>query len=164
MLTLPLHSPRLALREFQADDLAAYQTLRGTPAFGRCYAPAEVSPAFSAMLLRRFIAQQDEPRRAWQLAIARRGDGQLIGSVGLREACGGEAEFGIELAETAWGRGYAEEAARLMLGFGRQRLACSRFRARCAPGNVAMLMLAMRLGFEMQPLRDGRRLDLLLAA
>lgn len=165
MLILAEPDGRLRLRDFRGSDLDAYLAVRRGAAFGRHYAPEQMGADFSARLLENFLAQQGRtPRRDWQLAIERIDDGALIGSVGLRGAGGGEAEFGIELAETAWRQGYAREAARLMLAFGRERLACRRFRAHCAPGNVAMLLLAQRLGFDMQPLRDGRRLDLLLAA
>ena len=50
-------------------------------------------------------------------------DKALLGSVGLRGlGRGGEASFGIELAEPAWGQGYALEAARVMLDFGYRQL------------------------------------------
>ncbi|MFB9159794.1 GNAT family N-acetyltransferase [Chromobacterium violaceum] len=165
MLILAERDGRLKLRDFRESDFDAYLAMRRGAAFGRHYEPEQMSAAFSARLLEGFLVQRRQtPRVDWQLAIERCGDGALIGSVGLRSAGGGEAEFGIELAETAWRQGYAEEAARLMLAFGRERLACRRFHAHCAPGNVAMLLLAQRLGFGMQPLRDGRRLDLLLSA
>ncbi|WP_434631885.1 GNAT family N-acetyltransferase [Chromobacterium sp. CV08] len=165
MLSAALRSERLRLRDFLPTDHDAYLAARRGAAFGRHARPEQRSDDFSAGLLARFIEQQRQtPRRDWQLAVVRADDGALIGSVGLRGAAGGEAEFGIELDETVWRHGYAAEAAGLMLAFGRERLSCRRFHARCAPGNVAMLALAMRLGFEMQPLRDGGRLDLLLAA
>ncbi|AXE29794.1 hypothetical protein DK842_07775 [Chromobacterium phragmitis] len=164
MLTLAEPNGRLRLRDFLPSDLDAYLAVRRGAAFGRHYAVEQTRADFSARLLSGFLAQQRQsPRRDWQLAIVR-ADGALIGSAGLRGVDAGEAEFGIELAEAAWRQGYAVEAAGLMLAFGRERLACRRIRAHCAPGNVAMLSLARKLGFDMQPLRDGRRLDLLLAA
>ncbi|MEO9454151.1 GNAT family N-acetyltransferase, partial [Chromobacterium phragmitis] len=157
MLTLAEPNGRLRLRDFLPSDLDAYLAVRRGAAFGRHYAAEQTRADFSARLLSGFLAQQRQsPRRDWQLAIVR-ADGALIGSAGLRGVDAGEAEFGIELAEAAWRQGYAVEAAALMLAFGRERLACRRIRAHCAPGNVAMLSLARKLGFDMQPLRDGRR-------
>ncbi|WP_158300991.1 GNAT family N-acetyltransferase [Chromobacterium sp. ATCC 53434] len=165
MLSAALQGERLRLRDFLPSDRDAYLAARRGAAFGRHAQPEQRTEAFSAGLLARFLEQQRQtPRWDWQLAVVRAVDGALIGSVGLRGAAGGEAEFGIELDEAVWRRGYAAEAAALMLAFGRERLGCRRFHARCVPGNVAMLALAMRLGFEMQPLRDGGRLELLLVA
>ncbi|WP_158253620.1 GNAT family N-acetyltransferase [Chromobacterium alticapitis] len=157
MLSLPLISERLLLRDFHEEDLPVYQALRASPAFGRHYQPDEVSPFFSALLLRRFIEQQAEPRRAWQLAIALRANGELIGSVGLRSgAAPGAASFGLELAEAAWGQGLALEAGRLLLDAGFNQLGLHRIEADTAEGNLAARRLAARLGFAEGPAREGR--------
>ncbi|WP_168209783.1 GNAT family N-acetyltransferase [Chromobacterium paludis] len=157
MLILPLISPRLELRDFREDDLSGYQALRASAAFGRHYRRDEVSPAFSAMLLRRFIEQQGAPRRNWQLAIIRRDDGELIGSVGLRDgAAAGVASFGLELAESSWGQGLAREAGRLLLDAGFNQLGLRRIEADTAEGNLPARRLAASLGFVEGPARDGR--------
>ena len=166
MLSPLLYSRRLLLRDFQPEDHGAYAQMRSGREFLRHYSPAETGPAFSGQLLLRFLAQQrEQPRRSWQLAIVRSDDKALIGSVGLRGlGRGGEADFGIELAEPAWGQGYAMEAARMMLDFGYRQLGWHRIWADCAPGNIAMLQLARRLGFMVQPLGAEPRLSLLLSA
>lgn len=157
MLILPLRSPRLILRDFIAEDLEPYGRLRSGLAFGRHYPAAETAPAFSSRLLDRFISQQQSPRRAWQLAVIRRDDGKLVGSVGLRLTVSpGVASFGAELAEAAWGQGYVEEAARLLLDAGFNHLGVNRVEADTAEGNAAALRLAGRLGFVAAPTRDGR--------
>ncbi|MCP1291200.1 MULTISPECIES: GNAT family N-acetyltransferase [Chromobacterium] len=166
MLSPLLYSRRLMLRDFRPDDHAAYAMARSGREFARHYPPEELTPARSGQLLLRFLEQQrDAPRRGWQLAIVRVEDKALLGSVGLRGlGRGGEAGFGIELAESAWGQGYALEAARMMLDFGYRQLGWHRIWADCAPGNIAMLQLARRLGFVVQPLGAEPRLSLLLSA
>ncbi|MGR2680969.1 GNAT family N-acetyltransferase [Chromobacterium haemolyticum] len=166
MLSPLLYSRRLMLRDFRPDDHSAYTMARSGREFARHYPPEEVTPARSGQLLLRFLEQQrDTPRRGWQLAIVRGEDKALLGSVGLRGLeRGGEASFGIELAESAWGQGYALEAARMMLDFGYRQLGWHRIWADCAPGNIAMLQLARRLGFVVQPLGAEPRLSLLLSA
>ncbi|OHX12256.1 hypothetical protein BI347_01120 [Chromobacterium sphagni] len=158
MLILPLVSPRLLLRDFSAADLPRYQQLRGGSRCGPHDSALEASPAFSAQLLERFVDQQrQQPRRAWQLALIRRDDNQLIGSVGLRLSLSpGIAGFGVELAEAAWGQGYAAEAGRLLLDAGFNQLGLSRVEADTAEGNLAARKLAARLGFVPAPSRNGR--------
>ncbi|WP_374424192.1 GNAT family N-acetyltransferase [Chromobacterium sp.] len=165
MLSPLLYSRRLLLRDFRPEDHGAYALVRSGGEFARHYPPEEITPARSGQLLLSFLAQQrDSPRRGWQLAIWRSADKALLGSVGLRGlGRGGEASFGIELAEQAWGQGYALEAARVMLDFGYRQLGWHRIWADCAPGNIAMLQLARRLGFVVQPLGERPRLSLLLS-
>ncbi len=157
-IPLPIETPRLVLRDFVDSDLPAYQRLRSQPVFGRHYANHETTAAFSADLLQRFIGQQqDVPRQYWQLAIVRREDGVLLGSVGLRSGFRpGEARFGIELDESAWGQGYAQEAARPMIDFGFNRCGFRRIEADIAAANQAAQLLASRLGFSDGEVRNGR--------
>jgi len=149
MLTLPLETARLRLRDFCADDADAYCRLRGGGAFGRHYAVHELSPGFSQGLLQQFIAQQQAtPRRAWQLAITLADSGTLIGSVGLRHtSLAGEAQFGIELDQAYWGQGYAREAGAALLHAGFNTLGLHRVEADTHAANLPAQRLATGLGF-----------------
>ena len=162
MLSLPLHSPRLLLRDFTPIDLPAYQALRAAPGFGPRYAAHELTADFSASLLHRFMAQQQaQPRRHWQLAICLH-DGQLIGSVGVRLLnATGEASFGIELAMTHRGQGLATEAAGLLLDTAFNQLGVHRMEADTHAANLPMQSLAARLGFVSSQ-QEGERLKLAL--
>lgn len=149
MLTLPLVTPRLQLRDFCASDQAAYRQLRLGSAFGQHYAAHQLSPDFSDALLQQFIAQQQAtPRRAWQLAITLADGGTLVGSVGLRyTSLAGEAQFGIELGEAYWGQGYAREAGAALLHAGFNPLGLHRVEADTHAANLPAQRLATRLGF-----------------
>ncbi len=149
MLTLPLVTPRLQLRDFCASDQAAYRQLRLGSAFGQHYAAHQLSPDFSDALLQQFIAQQQAtPRRAWQLAITLADGGTLVGSVGLRyTSLAGEAQFGIELGEAYWGQGYAREAGAALLHAGFNPLGLHRVEADTHAANLPAQRLATSLGF-----------------
>lgn len=163
MLSLPLHGPRLLLRDFTPADLPAYQALRAAPGFGPLYAAHELSADFSASLLHRFMAQQHaQPRRHWQLAICLAHSGELIGSVGVRLLnMAGEASFGIELAITHRDQGLATEASRLLLDAAFNQLGLHRMEADTHAANLTMQSLAARLGFVSSQ-REGERLKLAL--
>ena len=92
-------------------------------------------------------ATQD-PRTKYQLAVTN--GGVLIGNCGVRELDANpvEAEYGCELAPTAWGRGYAEEASRALLSFGFESLNLHRIVANTTTGNGPAIALALRLGFR----------------
>lgn len=135
---MQLRTERLLLREFtpaDADALAAYQR---RPEYRRYY--DEVPDA--AELVARFVRwQHEEPRVRYQLAITL--DGRVIGCCGIREA-----EFGLELDPDYWGQGYALEAGRAILAFGRDTLGHRRIRATTNPDHTAAIRLAERLGLR----------------
>jgi [ribosomal protein S5]-alanine N-acetyltransferase len=81
--------------------------------------------------------------------IFRSGDSVLVGSCGLRprdmEAC--IVELGFQLCRTAWGQGYAAEAAGSVIGWAGKR----GFKALIAghhPNNEASRRTLLRLGFN----------------
>lgn len=164
MLTLPLVTPRLQLRDFCASDQAAYRQLRLGSAFEQHYAAHQRSPDFSDALLQQFIAQQQAtPRRTWQLAITLADDGTLIGSVGLRyTSLAGEAQFGIELGQAYWGQGYAREAGTALLHDGFNPLGLHRVETDTHAANLPAQRLATSLGF-VPSRQEGERHILALA-
>jgi ribosomal-protein-alanine N-acetyltransferase len=99
-------------------------------------------------------SQREDPRRKFQLAITVPGEDRLIGNCGIRMQTAGalEAEIGYELAPEHWGRGYATEAARAMLGFGFAELALHRVHANCIAENVASARVLEKLGMR----REGQ--------
>jgi ribosomal-protein-alanine N-acetyltransferase len=89
------------------------------------------------------------PRRNYQLAIARSERDLAIGCIGLRclDQPEGLAEFGCELDPELWGYGLTGEAATTLIDFGRRELRLKTVVARCAPANVRVHRLLVRLGF-----------------
>ena len=64
-------------------------------------------------------------------AVTRRGDPGLVGAVGFVgiDHSHGRAELGFWIAKSCWGRGYATEAARALIGYGFSVLGLHRIHA-----------------------------------
>jgi RimJ/RimL family protein N-acetyltransferase len=148
MAEVPLvETPRLLLRPFRLRDLQAYaamcadqEVMRHIGAGG----PVERDVAWRHMAL--FLG-------SWALlghgmwALERRSDGVLIGRAGFLDPEGWPGcELGWLLARDAWGHGYAFEAARAALAFGRRELGLRDVISLIRPDNTRSLALAERLG------------------
>jgi [ribosomal protein S5]-alanine N-acetyltransferase len=115
---LPLQTERLVVREFTDED---------APGLARAFASPEVlwwDPApFTLERARAWIAKARDgyARSGCGLcAVESRDAGRLIGDCGLVvQAVDGEevVEIGWHLERSAWGRGYATEAARAVLEY-----------------------------------------------
>lgn len=154
-----LATPRLHLREYTPDDLAALAAYQADPRMREFHGPDDVTEAAVANLLALFLRWAAEsPRRHVQLAIAlAEQPGVVIGSCGLRAVDGvlGEAEFGLELAPDRWGRGLAMEASRALLDAGFHDLGLRAVRGESVSANTRVAAMVRRLGFEQAGTRPG---------
>jgi RimJ/RimL family protein N-acetyltransferase len=132
-----IETPRLRLRRLTAEDVEDYAALIGDPEVMRFIGagvPATRHDAVNA--IEEFNARYDSDGFG-QLAVERITDGRVIGRVGFwvwnrRDWTGGwtqselgadaEVELGWALIRSAWGFGYATEAARAMREHGYTRL------------------------------------------
>ena len=148
---MELVTARLRIDVLCPDDAAALFALRSDPAVARYqgWCPADLAAA------RAFIDQQSRaavPCGWFQRAIRLREDGRLIGDLGvnLPEDTTESVEFGISLAPSAQGRGYAAEAVRALFDqlFG----PCDRHRVHASvdPRNLACLALLRSLGMRQE--------------
>ena len=152
---MSIETPRLTLREFLVGDWPAVLAYQSDPRYLRLYAWTERSEADVQAFVAGFVASHAvEPRLKYQLAITLRDRGELIGNCGIRLAGPGarNADLGYEVAPEHWGRGYATEAARAMVGFGFEELGLHRVRAECVPENAASRRVMEKLGMR----REGR--------
>lgn len=160
MARLTIRTARLILRDFQPSDRDAYCELRAHPDFQRFYPAKDVSTKRSAELLGEFLCWATEiPRLRFQLAIEEPRLG-LIGSCGVRIIGDDkdQATFGCELGREYWGRGYAVEAARALIGFAFSDLGVRRIQAETLSENRPALSLARRLGMRVETRhRRGQR-------
>jgi [ribosomal protein S5]-alanine N-acetyltransferase len=139
--------PRLTLREFRTDDLDASMTVVGDSEVTRSLSFDTRSRADQAKLLAQDIARaQIEPRPDYYLAVAN-GTDLLIGFVRIGLGRDRSGELGYAIRHADWGKGYATEAASLMLDFGFHTLQLHRLQAACGPDNRASQRLLARLGF-----------------
>jgi RimJ/RimL family protein N-acetyltransferase len=98
----------------------------------------------------------------WRAAIEREG-GRAVGMVALELAVGvpglddGEHEIGWWFDPAVWGRGYAKEGGRAMVGEAFGRVGAPSVAARIQPGNAASLAVAAALGLRPESETTGRR-------
>lgn len=94
------------------------------------------------------------------LTLAMLVEGQLIGAAAVwttdeRHRCG---ELGYSLNQRYWGRGYATEAAQLLLELGFGTLDLHRLTATCAPQNTASRRVLEKAGLNYEGLLRGHKL------
>jgi RimJ/RimL family protein N-acetyltransferase len=77
-----------------------------------------------------------------------RGDGRLIGLSDVDQIAGGTGELGYWLAEPAWGKGYATEAATAVVTFAFSQLGLTQLLSGHASDNQASGRVLRKLGFR----------------
>ena len=93
-----------------------------------------------------------EDGKAITFAITLRGDGRLVGAIGLGIDCDfNKAELGYWVGKPFWGRGYATEAAIALLAFGFDELQLNRIHAAHLARNPASGRVMEKAGM----LREG---------
>lgn len=138
---------RLRLRAFTAADLDPYAALCADAEVMRYIGPGgpvgrEVAWRHIAIFLGAWALQG---YGMW--AVERRSDGAFIGRVGYLHAPDWPGcELGWVLARDCWGQGYAHEAARAALDFGRREQGLGELISLIRPDNARSIRLAERLG------------------
>lgn len=148
-----LTTDRLILREFAAADWEAVLAYQRDPRYLRYYPWTERTPADARAFVDMFLDWQGEqPRHRFQLAIALKDSGKLVGNCGLRRkpVNDWEADLGYELNPQHWGRGYATEAARAIVNFGFEELALARISSWCIADNAPSARVLGRLRFRQE--------------
>jgi len=161
-----LVTDRLALRELRFDDAGAVADGAGDRRVAKFL--IQVPSPYPVALARRWVQSRIDwwaEGRGVTLAITRRtSTRQLLGTVSLRRfARDRRAELGYWLATSAWGKGYATEAARALVAFGFDRLELSRIYAQVLAGNDASAHVLTKLGMvaegvKRQHVKKGTRL------
>jgi RimJ/RimL family protein N-acetyltransferase len=150
---LPIRTDRLVLRDFYIDDLDDVHRYASDP---------DVTTYLSwgpntKVQTRQFITQAvldaaSVPRPHYELAIVDLQAAAVVGSCGLicrstEDAC---FEVGYCLAREVWGRGYATEMVRALVGFGFEKLAAHRIFGQVVPENPASMRVLEKLGFRQE--------------
>jgi RimJ/RimL family protein N-acetyltransferase len=154
-----LVTERLVLRRFTADDHASFAAMNADPEVMRWIADgATLTREQSDALLERADAGWLERGFGlWAVEVPEEG---LAGFAGLAEPAFlpdvlPGIEIGWRLRRGAWGRGYATEASRAVLGVAFERLGLAQVLAVVHPRNVASRRVAEKLG--MRRARDRLR-------
>jgi [ribosomal protein S5]-alanine N-acetyltransferase len=147
--SLPLRTPRVALRLLRESDLAAFQAYRGDAELGRYQGWTVMSQAQALEFLVEMAAVTTLVPGDWvQLGIAESQRDDLIGDIGLfLGADGQEAEIGFTLAR-AWQRqGLAAEAVQAAIRLVFDCSGAQRLRAITDARNLPSIGLLRRVGF-----------------
>jgi RimJ/RimL family protein N-acetyltransferase len=163
-----LETARLALRRLTPADAAFIVGLLNDPSFVRFIGDRGVRTEDDARAYLR-----EGPLRSYEgngfglYLVERKPDGVPLGICGLlkREALG-DVDVGFALLPAYRAQGYAAEAARAVLDYGRDALGLRRIVAVVTPGNEASIRLLERLGlgYERAVRMPGEDADVLLFA
>ena len=152
-----LETERLVLRRWREEDLEPFAALNADPEVMRHFSSGPLDREGSDALAR--YADACFETDGYGLAAVQERGGGFYGFVGLARHRWrpDEVEIGWRLARSAWGRGYATEAARAWVaaapGLGLDHLVCF-----VAPDNAASLAVARRVGLveRSREVWDGR--------
>jgi RimJ/RimL family protein N-acetyltransferase len=148
----PIRTARLTLRPFQPDDLDAFFAIRSRPDVARFvyWEPADRERAREVLEKKITQSTLDDEGQALTLAVVWRETGALVGEVTLwclsREHLGGE--IGFVFHPDYHGRGFATEAAQVMLRLGFADLGLHRIIGRLDARNQASAKVLARLGMR----------------
>lgn len=150
-----LFGERVILREWAEADLEAMHAWLGDPAVMRFLSWGSESRDETREHLELCLREQARAdRERFYLAVELRGAGEVIGGAGTeyrsRKYDGGEGGLGYFLRPTYWGRGYATEAARLVLGFAFEQLGMHKVSASCDAGNRASERVMQKCGMTLE--------------
>lgn len=148
MVSAPLRTPRLVLRELDEGDLLELVRLNDDPLVLRFTGDGPVDRAGAAAVLRDRIRPQ-YARGVGRLAVVRVADGVFLGWCGLRyDAEEKTYDLGYRLHVAARGHGYATESALAVLADARERLPGAQIVGRVHPENVASQRVLERCGLR----------------
>lgn len=149
-LTLPvLTTDRVRLRPVADSDAPALFAMHSSPRVLRYWdAPPWTEPARADRFVTACRRMADESTGV-RPAIERADDGAFLGWISLTRVDRGHrsAVLGYCLDEFAWGRGYATEAARALVGWAFDALDLHRVQAETDTRNAASARVLDKLGF-----------------
>ncbi|WNG55689.1 GNAT family N-acetyltransferase [Archangium gephyra] len=151
LLTTPLTTSRLLLREFEEDDWRFTHPYESDPEVVRYQSHDVRAPEESRDYILRVMALACEtPRHVYDLAVVLRDENRLIGRCGMRinDPELREASLWYILDRSRWGQGYITEAARALMDFGFGTLGLHRMWADCDPRNPGSFRVMEKLGMR----------------
>ncbi len=148
----PLETDRLLLRPYHDDDLEALHEIERREDTARYLynAPLDADATRALLERRKGLTAIDEDHDGIFLAVLLKESGALIGHVTLelKSREHHQGEIGYVLHPDHQGRGYATEAAAVMLRLGFQELDLNRIVGRLDARNVASASVLERLGMR----------------
>ncbi|MFF2147415.1 GNAT family N-acetyltransferase [Kitasatospora sp. NPDC058190] len=143
-----LRTDRLLIRRWRESDLAPWAAMNADPQV-REHLGGILTRERSDASVARYEAAIERRGYGW-LAVEVRESGEFVGFVGLddveEQARVSGVEIGWRLTRSAWGRGYATEAARAVLAYGFDALALPEILAVTIAANLRSQAVMRRLG------------------
>lgn len=151
-----ISSERLVLRNWRESDLPPWAAMNADPEVHEHLGPPLTSQDAEASV-RRF--QEDLDRNGFGFwAVEVRASAEFIGFTGLDPVDDGMPFSGVEagwrLARSAWGHGYASEAATVALEYGFATAGLSEILAVTASTNLRSQAVMRRIGMTTDPADD----------
>jgi RimJ/RimL family protein N-acetyltransferase len=146
-MTYFLTTDRIGFRTWAADDLPLAMALWGDSRVTRFLSLAPMTDEqVKARLEREIATQEAHGFQYWPLFL--RATEEHLGCCGLRPYKPTIPEVGVHLGSKHWGKGYATEAVRAVLGYAFDRLGAVALFAGHSAENDASRQLIARLGFR----------------
>ncbi|MEU5942075.1 GNAT family N-acetyltransferase [Micromonospora sp. NPDC047548] len=151
-----IDTDRLVLRDWRESDVPAWAAMNADPQVREFLGPL-LTAEQSAASVRSF--QDDLDRKGYGFwAVEVRDTGEFVGFTGLddvdEEVPVTGVEVGWRLARSAWGHGYATEAARAALRYGFDTVGLAEILAITTATNVRSQAVMRRLGMTTDPTED----------
>ena len=147
MYPVELHGQLVTLREFASADLTDVLHIVGDDEVTSWLSFDSRSADEARTMLDGMLTRaRQEPRAEYYLAVAAPADRAVIGFARLGLGGVQSAKLGFAIRRSAWGRGYATDAARTLITFGFGELGLHRISAAAGPANAASLAVLARLG------------------
>ena len=144
---------RLLLREFRGEDWQAVHRYASDPEVCRFMNWGPNGEAETKDFIeRRLRAAEERPRRSFGLVVTLRDTEDVIGSCGLTVSKPEHRQgwIGYCFARAYWGRGYATEAARLLVKLGFEMIGLHRIFATCDSENAASARVLEKTGMRLE--------------
>jgi ribosomal-protein-alanine N-acetyltransferase len=153
-MTLPIHTERLVLRPYEADDLEQLHAVLYNDADAMRLLGGPRDLAGTRFALERSMTQQEITGFSFWPVIERE-SGLLVGEAGLFPLSpeGPDVALGYAFGAPWWNRGYATEASRGVIGEAFGTLGLQRLVAITREANLGSRHVLEKLGFRMEGVR-----------
>ena len=144
-----IETERLILRQFEPGEGALIYTLNEDPDVTLYTGDPVRDLAHANEVLEEVILPQYALYNHGRWAVHTKPGMEFIGWCGLKyRPERDEVDLGYRFIKTAWGKGYASEAAMASINFGFEKLGLRRIVGRAMPGNIASLKVLEKCGMR----------------
>lgn len=147
----PIVTERLLLRRSRPEDAAAISAYRSDPEVRRYQGWERTDPEHIRAEIEEMARRVPGAPGGWvQFSVEQRGDGRLVGDVGIAPVDGepGALKVGYTIAPAFQGGGFATEAVRALVAYAFDTLDADAVRAYASARNVASIRVMEKVGMR----------------